>query len=125
MMRFGYLSDTEDILAAVSKSQAIIQFDLMGKILTANQNFCSALGYEPTEIIGQHHHIFVDPAEASSAEYRQFWNALAAGKYDQRQYRRIGKGGKEIWMKHPTIPSFAAASLTRSSSSLRISQFRS
>ena len=106
MMRFGYLSDTEDILAAVSKSQAIIQFDLMGKILTANQNFCSALGYEPTEIIGQHHHIFVDPAEASSAEYRQFWNALAAGKYDQRQYRRIGKGGKEIWIEASYNPVF-------------------
>ncbi|PYE92286.1 methyl-accepting chemotaxis sensory transducer with Pas/Pac sensor [Rhizobium sp. PP-F2F-G38] len=106
MISFGFSSDTEDILAAVSKAQAIIEFSLTGKILKANQNFCTTLGYELTEIVGQYHHMFVDPTEATSAEYRQFWDALAAGKYDQRQYRRIGKGGREVWIEASYNPVF-------------------
>ena len=106
IMSFGFSSDASAVLAAMSKSQAIIEFDLTGKILSANPNFCAALGYELTEIVGQHHRLFVDPAEASSAEYRQFWTDLAAGKFDQRQYKRIGKGGKEIWIEASYNPVF-------------------
>lgn len=106
IMSFGFSSDASAVLAAMSKSQAIIEFDLTGKILFANPNFCAALGYELSEIVGQHHRMFVDPAEASSAEYRQFWTDLAAGKFDQRQYKRIGKGGKEIWIEASYNPVF-------------------
>jgi len=106
IMSLGFSSDARAVLAAMSKSQAIIEFDLTGKILSANPNFCAALGYELSEIVGQHHRMFVDPAEASSAEYRQFWSDLAAGKFDQRQYKRIGKGGKEIWIEGSYNPVF-------------------
>jgi len=103
---FGFGSDAKAVLAAISKSQAIIEFDLTGKVLTANANFCRALGYEASEIIGQHHRMFVDPAEASSPEYREFWARLNRGEFDQRQYKRIGKGGKEVWIEASYNPVF-------------------
>lgn len=99
MMSLSFSNDAKAVLAAMSKSQAIIEFDMTGKILTANENFCKALGYELSEIVGQHHRIFVDPAEAASADYRQFWSELAAGRFDRRQYKRIAKGGKEVWIE--------------------------
>lgn len=102
----GFSSDAKAILAAMSKSQAIIEFDLTGKILTANQNFCQALGYQVSEIIGQHHRMFVDPAEAASPDYREFWAKLGRGEFDRRQYKRIGKGGKEIWIEASYNPVF-------------------
>ena len=102
----GFASDAQCILDAMSKSQAIIEFDLTGKILTANENFCKALGYELREIVGQHHRLFVDPTEAASPAYGQFWANLAAGKFDQRQYKRIGKGGREVWIEASYNPVF-------------------
>ncbi len=103
---FGFGSDAKAILAAMNRSQAIIEFDLTGKILTANANFCAALGYELREIVGQHHRMFVEPAEASSADYRDFWARLNGGEFDRRQYKRIGKGGKEIWIEASYNPVF-------------------
>jgi len=105
-MSFGFSSDASAVLAALSDSQAIIEFDLTGKIRTANENFCNALGYELSEIVGQHHRMFVDPTEAASPEYRQFWSDLAAGKYDRRQYKRIRKDGREIWIEASYNPVF-------------------
>jgi methyl-accepting chemotaxis protein len=99
-------SDAKAILSAMQRSQAIIEFDLQGKILTANENFCKALGYDLSEIVGQHHRMFVDPADAASAEYREFWARLARGEFDRRQYKRIGKGGKEIWIEASYNPVF-------------------
>nr|WP_172691480.1 PAS domain-containing methyl-accepting chemotaxis protein [Agrobacterium tumefaciens]ASK44477.1 chemotaxis protein [Agrobacterium tumefaciens] len=87
------------VLAALSKSQAMIEFDLSGRILTANDNFCRALGYELSEIIGKHHSMFVEPDFVKSADYKAFWAKLAAGNFDQQQYKRIGKGGKEVWIE--------------------------
>jgi len=94
------------VMAALSKSQAIIEFDLSGKILTANENFCRALGYELSEIVGRHHSMFVEPAEVSSQDYKTFWAKLSAGEFDQRQYKRIGKGGREIWIEASYNPVF-------------------
>ncbi|MBB3659197.1 methyl-accepting chemotaxis protein [Rhizobium sp. BK650] len=94
------------VLAALSNSQAMIEFDLSGKILTANENFCRALGYELREIVGKHHSMFVDPAYASSAEYKAFWTKLSAGKFEQQQYKRIGKGGREVWIEASYNPVF-------------------
>ncbi len=96
---FARDSVEKSILAAISKSQAVIEFDLMGKILDANENFCRAVGYEPAEIIGRQHSIFVEPDYAASAEYRDFWGKLARGEFDRRQYKRIAKGGREIWIE--------------------------
>lgn len=94
------------VLAALSKSQAMIEFDLSGNILTANESFCRALGYELTEIVGKHHSMFVEPAYASSAEYKAFWTKLSAGKFDQQQYKRLGKGGREVWIEASYNPVF-------------------
>ncbi|MFT4002448.1 MAG: PAS domain-containing methyl-accepting chemotaxis protein [Rhizobium sp.] len=87
------------VLAALSKSQAMIEFDLSGKILNANENFCRALGYELSEIVGKHHSMFVEPDYVKSPQYKAFWAKLAAGQFDQQQYKRIGKGGKEVWIE--------------------------
>ncbi|MCZ7467248.1 PAS domain-containing methyl-accepting chemotaxis protein [Rhizobium rhizogenes] len=94
------------VLAALSKSQAIIEFDLSGKILTANENFCRALGYELAEIIGRHHSMFVEPAVVASQDYKSFWAKLSAGQFDQQQYKRIGKGGREVWIEASYNPVF-------------------
>jgi methyl-accepting chemotaxis protein len=94
------------VLAALSKSQAMIEFDLSGKILTANEIFCRTLGYDLPEIIGKHHSIFVEPEYASSQDYKAFWAKLSAGNFDQRQYKRIGKGGKEVWIEASYNPVF-------------------
>ncbi|MCV3768674.1 methyl-accepting chemotaxis protein [Rhizobium sp. TRM95796] len=91
--------DAKAVLEAVAKSQAIIEFKLDGTILTANENFCKTLGYQLSEIVGKHHRMFVDPAEANSPEYREFWAQLGRGQYDRRQYKRIGKGGREVWIE--------------------------
>ncbi len=98
MLGFGG-ADAKAVLEAMSKSQAIIEFKLDGTILSANENFCQALGYKASEIIGQHHRLFVDPTEAASADYREFWARFARGEFDRRQYKRIGKGGKEVWIE--------------------------
>ncbi|WP_183906001.1 methyl-accepting chemotaxis protein [Rhizobium sp. BK008] len=94
------------VLAALSNSQAMIEFDLSGKILTANENFCRALGYELREIVGKHHSMFIEPSYASSAEYKAFWTKLSAGKFDQQQYKRLGKGGREVWIEASYNPVF-------------------
>ncbi|CAN7617188.1 methyl-accepting chemotaxis protein [Rhizobium sp. LjRoot254] len=106
-MNFALLSrDNDVIMAAMNKSQAIIEFSLDGKILKANENFCRALNYELREIVGQHHRMFVDPAEASSPAYTEFWRNLAAGNFDRAQYKRIAKGGREIWIEASYNPVF-------------------
>ncbi|MGV1761128.1 methyl-accepting chemotaxis protein [Rhizobium sp. A22-96] len=98
-MSLNFGLEATAVLTAIDKSMAIIEFDISGKILTANANFCRVFGYDLKEIIGQHHRIFVAPAEAAAAEYAQFWAKMARGEFDSRQYRRLGKGGKEIWIE--------------------------
>jgi methyl-accepting chemotaxis protein len=85
--------------AAISKSQAVIEFNLDGTIITANQNFLGALGYSLEEIKGKHHSMFVEPATRDSAAYREFWAKLNRGEFQAAQYKRIGKGGKEVWIE--------------------------
>ena len=84
--------------AAVSRSQAVIEFNLDGTIITANDNFLNALGYTLGEIQGKHHGMFVPPAERDSAVYREFWAVLNRGEFQAAEYKRIGKGGKEVWI---------------------------
>jgi methyl-accepting chemotaxis protein len=100
-------ADASHVLAAFSKSQAIIEFTLDGEILTANENFCKALGYDLAEIKGKHHRMFVDPAEVATPAYAEFWARLKRGEFDSRQYKRIGKGGREIWIEASYNPVFA------------------
>ena len=86
-------------VSAISKSQAVIEFDLQGNILTANPNFLSAMGYSLDEVQGQHHRMFVEPAERESAEYRAFWEKLRRGEFQAAEYKRIAKGGREVWIQ--------------------------
>jgi methyl-accepting chemotaxis protein len=102
----SFVSSNEAVLEALNKSLAIIEFDMSGKILTANENFCKTVRYGLKEIVGQHHRLFVDPAEAASKDYADFWKRLGEGKFDQRQYRRIAKGGREIWIEASYNPVF-------------------
>ncbi|ARM90283.1 methyl-accepting chemotaxis protein [Rhizobium sp. CIAT894] len=96
---FGLSSDSKYILEAISKSQAIIEFDLNGNILSANENFCNTLGYRLDEIVGKHHSMFCEPAYTATAEYREFWARLGRGQYDAGAYKRLGKGNREIWIR--------------------------
>ncbi|MEO9593164.1 methyl-accepting chemotaxis protein [Rhodopirellula bahusiensis] len=92
-------ANLEGQLAAISKSQAVIEFNLDGTILTANENFLSTVGYSLEEIQGNHHRMFVEAEESSKPEYKLFWDALARGEFQSGEYKRIGKGGKEIWIQ--------------------------
>jgi len=87
------------LVRALDKSLAIIEFDPNGTILWANDCFCNAVGYAPSEIIGKHHSIFVEPEYAKSSEYSEFWAKLRSGEFDQKEYRRIAKGGRPIWIQ--------------------------
>lgn len=106
MFGFGASADALNIVQAMNKSQAIIEFDLEGNILKANENFCSALGYALDEIVGKHHSIFCDGLTSTAPEYRAFWKRLASGAFDAGTYKRIGKGGREIWIQASYNPVF-------------------
>ena len=84
---------------ALSKSQAVIEFNLDGTILTANPNFLGVMGYRLEEIKGRHHSMFVTPDERDSAAYREFWARLARGEFQSAEYKRIGQGGREVWIQ--------------------------
>lgn len=91
--------DLNSLMNAFNHSQAMIEFDLEGNILQANANFLDKVGYRLEEVQGRHHRMFCTPEYASSPEYAEFWRSLATGKFDQGQYKRLGKGGKEIWLQ--------------------------
>ncbi|OEC97385.1 MULTISPECIES: PAS domain-containing methyl-accepting chemotaxis protein [unclassified Rhizobium] len=103
---FSLSSDASRTLSAVSKSQAIIEFDLQGKVLTANENFCRALGYELKEIVGNHHRMFCDPSYVTTPAYQDFWARLGRGEYDAGTYKRHAKGNREIWIQASYNPVF-------------------
>ena len=84
---------------AIGRSQAVIEFELDGTILTANENFLKTLGYTLAEVKGKHHSMFVEPAYKASAEYKQFWEKLRRGEFQAGQFKRVGKGGKEVWIE--------------------------
>ena len=99
-------ADYEGQITAIKKSQAVIEFDLEGNILNANENFLAAIGYSLSEIKGQHHSMFVDPSYKLSAEYAAFWQSLKAGEHSEGEYKRIAKGGREIWIRASYNPIF-------------------
>ncbi len=90
--------DAQFVMEAFGRTQAIIEFTPEGEILTANDNFCGALGYSLNEIRGQHHRMFVEPTEAASAEYGVFWSTLASGRAFSGEYMRVNKAGEKIWI---------------------------
>ena len=100
------LKEIESIYQAIDKVQAIIEFDLSGRILRANENFCRALGYRLEEIQGKHHRIFCTDDVRESLEYRRFWEKLNRGEFDTGEYKRIKKDGSELWINASYNPVF-------------------
>src|ERR1700753_2529387 len=92
--------------AAISKSQAVIEFNMDGTIITATQSFLDTLGYRLEEIQGKHHSMFVAPADRDGAEYRSFWSNLNRGEYQAAQYKRVAKGGRQVWIQASYNPIF-------------------
>lgn len=92
-------ADLAGQIAAIGKSQAVIEFDMDGTVRTANDNFLQALGYSLGDIQGHHHSMFVDPAERDTLAYREFWASLNRGDYQAAEYKRIGKNGREVWIQ--------------------------
>jgi methyl-accepting chemotaxis protein len=86
-------------LAALSRSQAVIEFTPKGEILTANANFCRTLGYELSEIVGRHHRIFCRSDYVATSAYDAFWKRLAAGDFIADEFVRIAKTGQEVWIQ--------------------------
>ncbi|SMQ62795.1 methyl-accepting chemotaxis sensory transducer with Pas/Pac sensor [Devosia lucknowensis] len=99
-------ADAAGQLAAISRSQAVIEFDLDGTIRTANENFCSVMGYRLEEIRGHHHRMFVSPEDAASSRYKEFWQSLARGEFQAAEYLRVGKHGREVWIQATYNPIF-------------------
>ncbi len=103
------LADLEATVTAIDRSQAMIEFQLDGTIITANKNFLNTVGYSLDEIVGRHHGMFVDPAYGRSAEYKAFWASLGRGEFFSDKFQRVGKGGKDVWIQGNYNPIFDAA----------------
>ena len=100
MLRLPFSDNQEtSFFNAISDSHAIIWFDAKGVVQGANKNFCDALGYSLSDIVGQHHRIFLDKGEVERPEYSSFWRELASGRPQRGQFRRIHKSGNEVWIE--------------------------
>ena len=102
-------ADRAGQIAAIDKAQGVIAFDLDGTILDANANFLAVVGYAVDEVRGRHHGMFVEPAYKASTDYAAFWAALKRGEYQAAQYKRIAKGGREVWIQATYNPIFDAS----------------
>ena len=92
-------AESQAKLEAIDKSQGTIEFNMDGTVITANDNFLNVMGYSLQEAKGQHHRVFCEPSYANSPDYKAFWEKLNRGEFDSGEYKRIGKGGKEIWIQ--------------------------
>lgn len=92
-------SDLQAQIDAIGRSQAVVEFQLDGRIVNANENFLKVVGYRLDEIRGQHHSMLVEPGERNSDAYRQLWKKLADGEYVSGQFRRVAKGGRDVWIQ--------------------------
>jgi methyl-accepting chemotaxis protein len=99
-------ADFSGQIAAIGKVMGVIEFDLNGNILAVNDNFAAVTGYSALEIVGNHHSMFVSPEFRNSAEYKQLWHDLAQGLANDGQYKRVGKGGRELWLQASYNPIF-------------------
>ncbi|WGU39236.1 PAS domain-containing methyl-accepting chemotaxis protein [Phenylobacterium sp. NIBR 498073] len=100
------VAELEAIMGAVHKSQAVIEFELDGTIIKANDNFYSAMGYTPGEVVGRKHSLFVTPEYGASEAYREFWRGLNRGEFLSDKFLRVAKGGRQIWLQATYNPMF-------------------
>src|ERR1700759_1816802 len=102
MSIWGNAAKARDAMAqadAISKSQAVIEFNMDGTVIAANQNFLDTLGYQLSEIVGKHHRLFVAPELRETTEYRAFWADLNLGKYKAGEFKRVAKDGRDVWIQ--------------------------
>jgi methyl-accepting chemotaxis protein len=99
-------AEFEGKVQAIDRAQAVIEFELDGTVITANENFLKIFGYRLDEVVGKHHRIFCDPGYAESTAYTEFWQKLGRGEYDADEFKRIGKDGTEIWLQASYNPIF-------------------
>jgi methyl-accepting chemotaxis protein len=92
-------ADSRGKISAIGKSQTVAEFSMDGTILDANENFLRVTGYSLAEIKGQRHALFVDSATGQGGDYRSLWDKMARGEFDGGQYKRVAKGGREIWIQ--------------------------
>jgi methyl-accepting chemotaxis protein len=95
----GRLRELESLYSAINKSQAVIELSMDGTVLTANENYLKLFGYSLAEILGKPYTLFVDPADRTGAEYRALWEHMRAGQFDQGRFKRMGKNGREVWVR--------------------------
>ncbi|MDR6155942.1 two-component system sensor histidine kinase/response regulator [Acidovorax delafieldii] len=101
-------AEFESTVRAINRALAVVEFDMQGRVLHANDNFLSLMGYGLQEIVGQHHRMFCEPAYAQTEAYAQFWEQLRSGQLDGGEYQRLGKDGRRIWIQATYNPIFDA-----------------
>jgi methyl-accepting chemotaxis protein len=101
-------AEFEGKVQAIDRAQAVIEFELDGTVITANENFLRIFGYRLDEVVGKHHRIFCGSGYADSRDYAEFWAKLGRGEYDAGEFQRIGKDGSEIWLQASYNPIFDA-----------------
>ena len=92
-------AEYESKVSAIGKAQAVIEFDMQGNVLDANDNFLAVMDYDLSDIQGEHHRMFCEPEYAGSADYRKFWQKLNRGEFDAGRYKRLGRHGKAVWIQ--------------------------
>lgn len=98
--------ENKDLVKAINRSMAVIEFDLEGHVLKANEQFLAGVGYTKDEIIGKHHRMFCEPAEANSTGYAEFWHKLQKGQFISSRFKRVNKFGEPIWLEATYNPVF-------------------
>ena len=101
-------AEFEGKIQAIDRAQAVIEFDLDGTVITANENFLSIFGYGLDEVVGKHHRIFCEPGYAESPAYAEFWQTLGRGEYESDEFKRLAKDGTELWLQASYNPIFDA-----------------
>jgi len=100
------IAEYEGKTRAIERAQAVVEFELDGTVIRANENFLRIFGYKLDEVVGKHHRIFCDPGYAESLEYARFWQKLGRGEYEADEFKRITKDGAEVWLQASYNPIF-------------------
>ena len=98
--------EQNSLINAINRSMAMIEFNLQGEVLTANDNFLNTMGYRLEDIRGKHHRLFCNREEADSAGYKSFWAQLNRGEYVSGRFQRVGRNGQPIWLRATYNPVF-------------------
>ncbi len=91
--------ENEDVIAALRRSTAVIEFDLGGHVLDANQQFINTMGYSLTQLHGKHHSLFCTPGDTSSPDYAAFWRSLNRGEVMAGRFKRRDSSGRDVWLE--------------------------